>query len=212
MQSACVLIALVHVSFASSKSSSLGNIISARAVPNAVVSLLTTSPVNQVSPAYISANLDWHTNSEEFPAWVNSSVLAINFTDPSLVTLATAFAPAHLRIGGSEQDEVWYEVDEPCPASVDPAFCLSMNKWDEINRFAITTGWTVLFGVNAMQGRANKSSRFNSTNLDAFLRFTASRRNYTALFGFAFGNELESKVDAAAYAADVLLVRSLIDK
>lgn len=169
----------------------------AAAAAAVLVSVLTTAPVNHVSPAYISANLDWHTNAEEYPAWVNASVLVIDFTDPHLETLATAFAPAHLRIGGSEQDEVWYAVDGPCPASVNPAFCLTMERWDEINAFAAATGWTILFGLNAMQGRASASSRFNATNLDAFLRWTSGRRNYTALWGFAFGNELENKVDGA---------------
>jgi heparanase 1 len=206
------------------------------AAASVLVAVLTTAPVNHVSPAYISANFDWHVNSEEYPAWVNSSVQVINFTDPRIETLASAFAPAHLRVGGSEQDEVWYAVDGPCPSDVDSAFCLSMDRWDEINAFAAATGWTVLFGLNAMNGRVNSSSRFDPTNLDAFLRWTAGRRNYTALWGFAFGNELENKVDGACcctyflspllcasailhlpravapYAADVLLVRSLIDK
>ena len=171
------------------------------AAASVLVSVLSSTPTHHVSPAYISANLDWHTNSEEYPAWVNSSVLAINFSDPRLITLASAFAPAHLRIGGSEQDEVWYAVDGSCPPSVNSAFCLTMDRWDEINAFAIKTGWTVLFGLNAMQGRANASSRFDSTNVNDFLRWTAARRNYTALWGFAFGNELENKVDGACVLA-----------
>jgi heparanase len=144
--------------------------------------------------------------------WVNSSVVNINLTDPRLLTLATAFAPAHLRIGGSQQDDVWYAVDGTCPPTVNSTFCLKMEKWDAINAFAIATGMSISFGLNAMQGRANSTSRFNSTNLDAFLRWTATRRNYTGLWGFTFGNELEHAAQFQPYSQDVLLVRSLIDK
>ena len=125
---------------------------------------------------------------------------------------ASAFAPAHLRIGGSEQDDVWYAVDGSCPPSVNSTFCLSMDRWDELNAFALKTGMTISFGLNAMQGRNNESQRFNSSNLDAFLEWTAARRNYTGLWGFTFGNELEYKALFQPYSEDVLLVRSLIDK
>lgn len=68
------------------------------------LSVNASAVVSTVDPEYISANFDWHTAEEEYPAWVNSSVLTINLTDPRLITLASAFAPAHLRVGGSEQD------------------------------------------------------------------------------------------------------------
>ena len=171
-----------------------------------------TAVVATTDPEYISANFDWHTEEEEYPAWVNSSILSINLTDPRLLTLASAFAPAHIRIGGSEQDEVWYAVDGPCPSTVNASFCLTMDRWDEINAFAIATGVSISFGLNAMQGRTNSSLRFNSTNLNAFLNWTAARRNYTGLWGFTFGNELEHKADTGPYGEDVLLVRSLIDQ
>jgi heparanase len=182
------------------------------ATSSVTVSINASATVHTVDPEYISANFDWHTDAEEFPAWVNSSILTINLTDPRILTLATAFAPAHLRIGGSEQDDVWYAVDGPCPATVNASFCLTMERWDEINAFAIATGLTISFGLNAMQGRVNLTSRFNSTNLDAFLQWTAARRNYTGLWGFTFGNELENKAQFGPYSADVLVVRSLIDK
>ena len=87
-----------------------------------------------------------------------------------------------------------------------------MDRWDEINAFAIATGMTISFGLNAMQGRANLTDRFNSTNAAAFLRWTAARRNYTGLWGFGFGNELENKAQFQPYSQDVLVIRGLIDE
>jgi hypothetical protein len=55
---------------------------------------------------YISFNFDWHLNSEEPPAWYNSSVLVINLTNPKLIYLASQLSPGHLRVGGSEEDVV----------------------------------------------------------------------------------------------------------
>jgi hypothetical protein len=47
---------------------------------------------------YISFNFDWHLNSEEPPAWYNSSVLVINLTNPKLIYLASQLSPGHLRV------------------------------------------------------------------------------------------------------------------
>ena len=98
------------------------------AVSSATITVNVTGVVATVDAEYISANFDWHTAEEEYPAWVNSSIMNINLTDPRLLTLgaegsvllerrgvsltcptpsaASAFAPAHLRVGGSEQDGV----------------------------------------------------------------------------------------------------------
>jgi hypothetical protein len=44
-----------------------------------------------------------------------------------------------------------------------------------------------------------------------FLNYTSQRRNYTALWGFEFGNEVQGETNATAYSLDVLTVRGLID-
>ena len=49
----------------------------------------------------VSANFDWHLDSEEYPAWVNSSVLVLNLKDPKMIYLAKQLAPGHLRVVGT---------------------------------------------------------------------------------------------------------------
>ena len=45
-----------------------------------------------------SGNFDWHLNSEEPPAWVNSSINIMKIDDPKTIYLASQMSPGHLRI------------------------------------------------------------------------------------------------------------------
>lgn len=133
-----------------------------------------TTPVtpHSVSTSYVSFNFDYHLN-DEF-GWINASVLSLNLSDPRLRTLASALAPAHLRIGGSQGDEVVYDVHgtECAQASTkwsNTTFCLTMARWDEINDFAASTGLTIAMGLNCMTGRDAKGDGFNLSNLADFL-------------------------------------------
>jgi len=70
--------------------------------------------LNTVAPEYVSANFDWHLDTEEAPAWVNASIMRwgsngfINLEDTRLRTLTSALAPMHLRVGGSEG--IWWSI------------------------------------------------------------------------------------------------------
>jgi heparanase len=175
------------------------------------LSIDATRVVHSVAPEYISFNFDWHLNTEEPPAWVNSSVLAINLTDPNLRTLTAALSPAHLRIGGSEGDNVTYAFGgAPCPANT--SFCLTPARWAEIVEFASATGVSIAFGLNAMAGRP-AGGHWDPSSAAAFLAACAAA-NLTApgtLFAFEFGNELEYKVNNTAYAEDVVGLRATLD-
>jgi heparanase 1 len=187
-----------------------------------------TAVVHNVSRNYVSAGLDWHTDAEEFPAWNHSSAQVIDLGDANLRALARAFAPAHLRIGGSEGDCMIYEMSGGDCARLGPmpgfctnnsllqpaAFCLQMARWAELLAFADDAGLEVAFGLNAMLGRANASSSFDASNVRAFLQHVhdtnASAARARSLV-FEFGNELEYKVNMDVYARDLLSVRAMID-
>ena len=126
---------------------------SCRAQPLPVTfSVDTSALVHTVSPRYLSANLDWHTDAEEPPAWNRSSAMVMDLDNVDLRGLAAAFAPAHLRIGGSEGDCIVYEVsgtdcatypmerntfcaNNSAGAGFPGAFCLSMERWDALLDF-----------------------------------------------------------------------------
>ena len=45
-----------------------------------------------------SGNFDWHLNSEEPPAWVNSSINIMKIDDPKTIYLTSQMFPGHLRM------------------------------------------------------------------------------------------------------------------
>jgi hypothetical protein len=151
----------------------------------------------QISPAFrhatpstfVSFNLDWHLDSEEWPAWRGCSVMNMSLTEPNLVFLAKSLSPAVLRVGGSQGDLVVYDVPgAPCPPNT--TFCLTQARWKEINDFAAATGNKVAFGLNAMAGRLNKTCPlcpWDSTNARAFL--AASHAAGITPYALEFGNE-----------------------
>lgn len=196
------------------------------------VTLNVTAIINEVSPRYLSANLDWHTDAEEAPVWINGSAMIIDLDNQNLRALAAAFSPAHLRVGGSEGDCILYEITGSDCARLQSetqsfclnnsiqfpdAFCLQMNRWDKILSFAQDSGMHMAFGLNAMLGRNGSTGPgpFDPSNAIAFLEYIHSK-NSSASFArtltFEFGNELEFKVDANVYAKDLLSMKAKIDQ
>lgn len=164
-----------------------------------------------VPSTYVSFNLDWHLDAEEWPAWKGCSVMNMSLTEPNLVFLAKSLSPAVLRVGGSEGDEVVYETPGvPCPPNT--TFCLTQARWAEINAFAASTGNRVAFGLNAMAGRQNRSCKecpWDPTNARAFL--AASRASGITPYALEFGNELAPIVSVDQYVRDVLALRAIVD-
>ena len=143
------------------------------------VSITLSAPAvpHSVSPSYVSVNFDWHLNNEF--GWVNASIMTdhsagLNLSDPALRTLTAALAPAHLRIGGSQEDMVVYNVhgwecEQASTEYANTTFCLTMERWTQINDFAAATGTTIAFGLNCMAGRNKTGGDFNISNLSDFL-------------------------------------------
>ena len=238
------------------------------------VNVSAPAVAHAVSPSYISFNFDFHLNTEF--GWVNASVLrdfsvGLNLSDPALRTLTAALAPAHLRIGGSQEDMVVYNVkgwecEQASTEFANTTFCLTMERWAELNAFAAATGVTIAYGLNCMTGRNKSGGGFNSTNLENFLACAWGARGAPArvrgscargrlviwallcrrwwlrwatwlpsrtpharptrahpihaadtaahensVYAFEFGNEKQTTIPAAIYAADVLRVRAVID-
>ena len=176
-----------------------------------------STPSHHTAAEYVSFNFDYHYDGEEFPAWVNSSVLNMTLAgDENLTFLATSLSPAYLRVGGSEGDMVQYIFrGASCntSAGANVTFCLTPERWAEINAWARTTGLKIAFGVNAMTGRVRPNASMNLSNLDTFLAESAAAGldASNTLPYLEFGNEKQEAITAAAYAADVLRVRALID-
>jgi heparanase 1 len=192
----------------------LFNLLGLAAARGALVDIAVNTSVvlNRIPSTYVSFNLDWHLDAEEWPAWRGCSILNMSLDEPNLNFLAKALAPAVLRVGGSQGDLVFYELPgQPCPPNT--TFCLTMDRWAEITAFAARNDLTLAFGLNAMAGRLNKTCSkcpWDPTNTDAFLAHTAAAKLPVGLF--EFGNELTPFVNVDTYSNDVLVLRGLINK
>lgn len=165
-------------------------------------------PVSTTSATQIGMNLDWWannaTNNEGATGlWENSSLLALDLWNPRLTAAVKAFGGhAIIRMGGTLGDEIGYDVGQGpvrnCPAARSDRrhgelpYCLPMPRWDELHRWCAEAGCRIIFGLNALYGRAgdprhsfNASGPWDDTNTAALLRYTAKQgySRSTTLFG-----------------------------
>ncbi|XP_065844857.1 uncharacterized protein [Oscarella lobularis] len=159
------------------------------------------------SPSFVSFNFDWWPNGT--PAWTNSSVLIVNLTNPLLVYLTSQLSPGHLRIGGTDEDRIVFDIGDSHQSCVDP-FCLRMSRWKELINFTQVTGTKLAFGINAMYGRKNRSSHFDPSNAEALMKYTAQEKLPVA--AFEFGNELNHGIDPQVYGEDFATMRKMINE
>lgn len=188
----------------------------------------------EVDKNFICATMDWwphdKCNYNQCP-WGYTSVMNLNLAHPLLANAIQAFKPLRIRIGGSLQDRVLYDVEglklpcHPFQKQKGGLFgfsrgCLHMNRWDELNHFFSKTGAVVTFGLNALYGRhvIYKSSwggDWDSSNSYEFIKYTISK-GYK-IDSWEFGNELcgtgvGARVSAEQYGKDLANLRKIIDE
>ncbi|XP_074316953.1 heparanase-like protein 2 [Silene latifolia] len=183
---------------------------------------------------YVCATIDWwpHTkcNYEDCP-WGYSSIMNLNLSNPLLAKAVQAFGNLRLRLGGSLEDQVLYDVPSlklPCHPfwkQSDGLFgfsrgCLHIGRWDMLNHFFKKTGAIVTFGINALYGRRKSKNGawvgpWDSSNAQDFIKYTISK-GYE-IDSWEFGNELcgngvGARVDAAQYAKDLIMLNGIINE
>ncbi|XP_020979574.1 heparanase-like protein 2 isoform X1 [Arachis ipaensis] len=153
-----------------------------------------------------------------------------DLSQPLLTKAIQGLKPLRIRIGGSLQDQVLYEVGNlksPCQQFQKKngglfgfsKGCLQMKRWDELNQFFNKTGAIVTFGLNALNGR-RKTKRaawvgdWDSTNAHDFISYTISK-GYQ-IDSWEFGNELSGKgiganVGAAQYGKDLIKLKQILN-
>ncbi|KAL6974048.1 heparanase [Sarracenia purpurea var. burkii] len=146
-----------------------------------------------------------------------------------LLNAVKAFSPLKIRLGGTLQDKVIYDVEDhgqPCvPFSKNTSElfgfnkgCLPLSKWDELNTFFKKSGAQVIFGLNALAGRSIQSNgsatgAWDSTNAKSFMHYTV-KKGYT-IYGWELGNELSGsgvgvRVAADQYAYDTIYLQKVV--
>lgn len=145
----------------------------------------------------------------------------LDLSSKRLRSLASALAPAYLRVGGSNADLAVYgagflDGGETCPPDVlAKRACLSPARWDELLDFVRATGLSLVFTLNIMKTRAGgpAGGPFNASNARALLAYTARRhpKGVASWLAFELGNEKEFVLSPAETAARFLEVRGLLD-
>jgi len=196
--------------------------------------------ISRTSSDFICFTMDWWPPDKcDYGrcAWGNASIINQNLHHPILAKAIRAISPVLLRLGGSLEDHIVYNVGNPpvCkPITLDPndrlgfdGGCFEMKRWDEINALCnvATTGCRLVFGLNNLYGRqkvpgcnrtwCDYTGNWDSSNSKNFLEYTA-KANHN-IFGIELGNELSGPAGVTAHltpqasAQDYKILRALID-
>lgn len=170
--------------------------------------------IGEVAPEFVSSTLDWWRLGTE--AWGNASVINADLSHPNLLAAAKGLSPLFIRIGGSQSDEIVYNmpqvdnngnatnntydvtISSRCRES--PQKCLTKERWDAVLNFARHSGARIVFTIayvrHTRDGEGNNDQKnWDSSNAKQFLEYTANSTHgeYGTVFGFELGNELRHK-------------------
>jgi heparanase 1 len=193
-----------------------------------------TKTVAEIDDNFICVTVDWWPRDKcdykQCP-WGNASVINLDLSHPLLAKAIQAFKQLRIRIGGSLQDRVLYNVGNlrsPChpfQKMNDGLFgfskgCLYMRRWDELNHFFSKTGAIVTFGLNALYGRRKIKGitwggDWDSSNAENLMKYTLSK-GYQ-IDSWEFGNELSgsgvgARVGAEQYGKDVIKLKGFMNE
>ncbi|KAJ4959519.1 hypothetical protein NE237_026630 [Protea cynaroides] len=188
--------------------------------------------IGRTDSDFICATLDWWPPEKcdyGTCSWGLASMLNLDLNNKILLNAIKAFEPLKLRLGGTLQDKVIYEIgdpQQPCQPFVKNSSeifgfsegCLPMSRWDELNTFFKKAGAVIIFGLNALNGRTLASDGsavgpWNFSNADSLIRYTVKKK-YT-IHGWELGNELSgngvgTSVTPDQYASDVITLKNLV--
>ncbi|PIA27031.1 hypothetical protein AQUCO_08300009v1 [Aquilegia coerulea] len=188
--------------------------------------------IASIDDDFICATLDWWPPEKcdyGTCSWGRASLLNLDLNNIILLNAIKAFSPLKIRLGGTLQDKVIYDIgdpNQPCPQFIRNTSqmfgftqgCLHMARWDELNSFFKKTGAVIIFGLNALNGRTMASDGssvgpWDSTNAAAIMRYTVNK-GYT-IYAWELGNELSgngvgTRVAAAQYVSDVMELNSVV--
>ncbi|KAH6763097.1 hypothetical protein C2S52_020530 [Perilla frutescens var. hirtella] len=185
---------------------------------------------------FICATLDWwpetKCNYNQCP-WGKAGILNLDLENKILANAIKAFSPLRIRIGGSLQDQVVYDVGTLVPKC--PHFkrsdgglfgfskgCLQMERWDLINKFFDETRAKMTFGLNALIGRKKARAgdslmvgKWDPKNAYDLIKYTASK-GYK-IDSYELGNELcgsgvSARIEAEQYGKDIVVLKKLVQE
>lgn len=202
------------------------------------VNVETTTSIAETDDNFICATLDWWPVDKcdygQCP-WGKAGILNLDLDNKILANAIKAFNPLRLRIGGSLQDQVIYNIGRdavnchPFQKQKDGTLfgftggCLGMERWDKLSKLFNQTGALITFGLNALHGKqkANHSNPndklwvgvWDGSNALEFMMYNANK-GYK-IDSWELGNELcgdgvSARIEAEQYGKDMIRLRQIV--
>ena len=156
----------------------------------------TSKVINITSDKYLSFGLDtaqvvgsywWDKEGKMTGGRGKNKTTPLNLKDQNLLKYTKELSPAYLRIGGSEADALYYQINnDKKPKKYDSV--LSKKRWKEIEGFVTETQTQLFFTLNQGPSSWDKNKKWNSTNLKEFTTYLKSISNIPITF--ELGNEV----------------------
>ncbi|KAG8484708.1 hypothetical protein CXB51_023594 [Gossypium anomalum] len=191
-----------------------------------------TTSIAQTDDNFVCATIDWWPHDKcdykQCP-WHYTSAITLDLSHPILTKAIQAFNRLRIRIGGSLQDQVLYNVGNlksPCHPFRKMKHglfgfskgCLQMKRWDELNHFVNATSVMLTFGLNALYGRHKIrgslwGGEWDPSNAEDFIKYSISK-GYQ-IDSWEYGNELSGNgvgahVHADRYGKDLIHLKKII--
>ncbi|XVF43098.1 hypothetical protein PTKIN_Ptkin02bG0012900 [Pterospermum kingtungense] len=201
----------------------LFSLLSLSLAENVKVVIQGANSIARTDDNFICATMDW---------WPTEKAGLFDLDlKTSLANAIKAFNPLRIKVGGSLQDQVVYDVGrvKKChnfEKRKNGLFgfsegCLSMTRWDKLNKkLFMKSGAKITFGLNALIGRKKSNigkglwvGDWKSQNAREFMNYSISK-GYK-IDSYEFGNELcgsgiGAKVEAEQYGKDVIALKNLV--
>jgi len=190
---------------------------------------LDHGPIATVDERFLSFAVDtaqvvggefWAPHGSEHGVLKTHAVAAYDFSRPALRRMASALAPAYLRIGGTDADRTVYRVDGDDRASVSEGgarWVLTRQRWDQVGEFARDTDLKIMFTLNAGPSARAEDGAWNPDNARSLIAYTRARGYPVDVW--ELGNEINAFplthgrwLSGAQYAGDVRRARALLDE
>ncbi len=190
----------------------------------------------QVDSKYLSFAIDsayllginfWKDDSESDEE-ASQKFHKLDLTNKKLIKLTKNLGPSYLRIGGSDADEIYYNVfksndkkylNHDQLISKNFKSSLEIKDWENLQYFVKEINGSLMFTINAGPSSRDESKNWNNQNFIELLNFTKKRNDPKIIW--EFGNEVNAwwlryglleQPTPLAYANDYHLAHSTLNK
>lgn len=192
------------------------------------ISLKNQKSIHTITEEYLSVGLDtaqivgsfwWDKEGEMTGGRGKNKTTPLNLDQPLLNKHFHELSPLYLRIGGSEADALFYDIEDKykkIPKGYDSI--LTKKMWTDLQNFLNRHNSKLFFTLN--QGPSSqKNGKWNTENLNEFLM--SAKKNLTVPTHFELGNEvfaywaifgLDHFINEKEYAKNYILANKEIKK